>query len=363
MLISFFNQQKSMNFQKKTSLRQEDQTAIIRLTALWALSEAAMGGVMHLFSLPFTGIFVGGSAVILIALIASMTDKPLVDIPRALLVVLIIKAMVSPHSPVTAYIAVGFQGLTGALLFRFIPSFRAAALLLGVLALMESALQKLLTLTLLFGLSLWESMDAFIDYVFKKFGMLAEGVSAQGSWWVVSLYLGLYLVSGLLVGYLAGRLPAEVRVASEKLVLNFQELSTPSEAPGHGKSRSFWKRSSFRLGALVLVVFSLAYLLVPSYRNFMDPIWILLRVAGLLILWYFVLAPLLMRLLQRFLNKKASDYRQEVAAALSLQPVFRELTRTAWRDTRALSGWRRWKALVVRTITYALVYVSNENKS
>jgi hypothetical protein len=41
-----------------------------RLTALWALSEAAFGGVLHAFQVPFTGLFINASAIIFITLIA-----------------------------------------------------------------------------------------------------------------------------------------------------------------------------------------------------------------------------------------------------------------------------------------------------
>jgi hypothetical protein len=348
----------SEDIQVKTAAA-EDHTAIIRLTALWALSEAALGGIMHLLSLPFTGLFVGGSAVVLIALIASRSDKPLLAIPRALLVVLIIKAMVSPHSPITAYIAVSFQGLVGALLFRFVPSFRTAALMLGVFALLESALQKLLTLTLLFGLSLWESLDAFIDYVFKKFGMLAEGVSAQGSWWVASLYVGIYLLGGLFIGLIAGRLPGLVQQASEEYVLPvLQGLDSTSENPK--QSKPIWRKSSFQILVLIVAVMLFVYGFIPASRQFMAPLYIVARVVGLLLIWYLILAPFLMRILQRFLDKKASDYREDVSAALSLQPVFKGLVRSAWRETSHLRGWKRWEALVIRIITYVLVYSPKE---
>ena len=350
-----------MNLQVNTIRSVEEQTAVIRLTALWALSEAALGGIMHLFSLPFTGLFVGGSAVILISLIASMTDKPHLAIPRALLVVLIIKAMVSPHSPITAYLAVSFQGLAGALLFRFIPSFRAAAMMLGVLALLESAFQKLLTLTILFGLSLWESLDTFIDYVFKKFGMLADGASAQGSWWVMSLYVGIYLLGGLFIGFLAGRLPGRVHEVTEGVILPEIQANARMSVGSPKKKKPLWRKTSFQLIVLILAAMFFIYGFIPASRQFMAPLYIVARVLGLLLVWYLILAPFLMKMLHRFLDKKASAYREEVTAALNLQPVFKGLVRSAWRETRHLQGWKRWECLLVRIVTYVLVYSPKDN--
>ena len=333
----------------------DERPALIRLTALWALNEAGLGGLMHLFRSPFTGIFVGGAAVLLIAMIAHVAKKPGPAILRALLLVLIIKAAVSPHSPLPAYLAVSFQGLAGALLFSLLPAFRLSALLLGVLSLLESALQKLLTLTVLFGMPLWESIDAFINYVLQKFGLLAEGAGARGSLWLVGLYVGLYLASGLAIGWLAGRLPKEVRAAAQRLAVpGVQPLS--SDGTEKTTRRPLWRRPMVRWIGLILLVVAGAYLLAPGARQALAPLWLLARVAGILAIWYFLAAPLLMRLLQKFLQKKASDYREEVDAALELLPVFRYLARAAWAETRKEKGWRRWKELAVRLITYALLY-------
>lgn len=340
---------------KDTNIFANERPALIRLTALWALSEAGLGGLMHLFRSPFTGIFVGGAAILLIAMIAHVAKRPGPAILRALLLVLIIKAAVSPHSPLPAYLAVSFQGLMGALLFSLLPSFRLAALLLGALALLESALQKLLTLTVLFGMPLWESIDAFAGYVLQKFGMLADGVDAQASLWLIGLYVGVYLASGLFIGWMAGRLPMEVRAAAQRLTLPAVQ---PPVDEGTEKTarRPAWRRPMVRWITAILLALLAIYLLAPGVRQTLAPLWLLARVLGILAAWYFLAAPLLMRLLQDFLKKKASDYREEVDAALELLPVFRYLARAAWIETRRLRGWRRWKELSVRLIAYALLY-------
>ncbi len=339
----------------EATIFENERPALIRLTALWALSEAGLGGLMHLLRTPFTGIFVGGAAVLLIAMIAHVAKRPGPAILRAVVLVLIIKAAVSPHSPPTAYLAVGFQGLLGALLFSRLPSFRLAALLLGALGLLESALQKLLVLTVLFGMPLWESIDVFVDSVLQKFGLLPGGAGAQGSLWLIGLYVGLYLAGGLFIGWLAGRLPAEVKAAAQRLTLPAVRPLTTEGAKKTAR-RPFWRRPMMRWIAAILLALLGIYLLAPGAREALAPLWLLVRVAGILAVWYFLAAPLLMGLLQRFLKKKASDYREEVDAALGLLPVFRYLARAAWIETRRQKGWRRWKELAVRLITYALLY-------
>lgn len=344
-----------MTLKETTAITIEsERPALIRLTALWALNEAGLGGLMHLLRSPFTGIFVGGGAILLIALIAHTAKRPGPAILRALLLVLIIKAAVSPHSPPTAYFAVGFQGLLGALLFTLLPSFRLSALLLGALGLLESALQKLLVMTILFGMPLWKSIDAFFDYVLAKFGLPGAQSGVQGSLWLIGLYIGLYFASGLAIGWLAGRLPQEVQAAAGRLSL--PELKPAEEEGPKRQARAVWQKPAVRWIAFTLLALAGIYLLAPSARQALAPLWLLIRVLGIIALWYFLLAPLLMRLLRGFLQKKSAAYREEVEAATALLPVFRRLAWAAWLETQSLRGWRRWKELAVRIIAYALLY-------
>ena len=53
----------------------QKQIIIKRLTAMWALSEAALGGLLHALKVPFTGLFVGGVSVIFISLIGYFSDR------------------------------------------------------------------------------------------------------------------------------------------------------------------------------------------------------------------------------------------------------------------------------------------------
>ena len=71
--------------------------AVERLTALWALNEAGLGGLIHAMRVPFTGIVVGSTAVVLIALIAFFAEKKAKAILKATVIVLLIKAAASPH--------------------------------------------------------------------------------------------------------------------------------------------------------------------------------------------------------------------------------------------------------------------------
>ena len=337
----------------------DEKLLVIRITALWALNEAGLGGMLHLVRSPFTGIFVGGTAVILVSLLGFFSSKPAASILKSLVVVLLIKGIVSPQSPLPAYLAVSFQGVLGALLFQWIPSFRISAFVVGTLALLEAALQKLLVLTILFGMPLWKSVNEFTDYVLKGLGLLGSATEGQGALWLAGLYICVYGIVGGLIGWLAGSLPAEVLAASQRLVL--PEIGPAAGKPtafSENKRRRFWQKPAFwwtmgTLFALMAIPF-----LIPGASQHFQPVWLLARVLAVIGVWYFLLSPVLLYLLNRFLAKKMPRYQEEVEEALLLLPVLRTYLRAAWTETQSLKGVFRIKEWAVRVIAYALMHSS-----
>ena len=52
-------------------------------------------------------------------------------------------------------------------------------MLLGVISLVETALQKLLELTIIFGNSIWKALDSFSNLLERNVGVLGELFSTQ----------------------------------------------------------------------------------------------------------------------------------------------------------------------------------------
>lgn len=106
-----------MNLTKKISVDLNDsqidnQISILKINALWAFSESTFGGILHALKIPMRGIFLNAAAVLFISMIAYFS-KNSKEILKSTLAVILIKASVSPHSPLTAYFAVAVQGLIG----------------------------------------------------------------------------------------------------------------------------------------------------------------------------------------------------------------------------------------------------------
>lgn len=162
------------------------------LILLWAFAESGIGGILHALKLPLTGIFVGGIAIICIALISYFTNNRL-TILKALGVVLLVKFTVSPHSPWQAYVAVIFQAYLGYFLFKSNNHFKIKCLFLSIICMLESAVQRVLITVLIYGTNFMKAID-------KAALALAQSLGLNDLPSLVFSIFGLYIVVHIAVG-------------------------------------------------------------------------------------------------------------------------------------------------------------------
>jgi hypothetical protein len=341
-----------------------DQVAVWKITALWAFSEAALGGILHAFKVPMRGIFIGGSAAILISLIAYFSDRKGTVLKSTLLVILI-KGIVSPHTPLTAYFAVFLQGFLGEVLFFRKRFFKISALLMGILTLLFSSMQKIFILTLVFGNTLWESIDQFASFVINKFIVQENAVDFRFSFLLVGLYLGLHVFVGILVGLFAGKLPFWIGdvIQDDKLeITSFNNLKSELVKKNKGKHKRWWQRlSGIIFISFVVIMVALSYLYPELGANKAAEIIIMiLRAMLIMIIWYSLLGPLALKYLRKFLKKKENLYASEISKIIDSFPHLRSLVSYCWKISSHEKGYRRIKSFLIYLVSFLLVTDFNE---
>lgn len=327
---------------------------INRLTSVWAFSEAGLGGILHAFKMPFTGLFVGGIAIILISLIASYTEKNKAKgILRACLIVLIIKMLVSPHSPITAYIAVIFQSFVGAILFTIIPNVKIAAMFLSIFGMLESALQKLLTLTIVYSISIWDALDEFVNFVLKQIHF--ELQIEHFSFYAIGIYLFIYLIGGIIIGYLAGKINSDISkvLKDKKLVQKLLKLENHNVQFSRKKQRI--KFRNFLIFCLILF-FILIFIpfFQPENQQVSTAIYIITRSILVLIVWYFLLAPILLFFLKKYLKHKQNKYQSQITENLKFIEELKNKSPIIWQISNFKKGINRLYYFLILTITFAI---------
>ena len=340
-----------MNIAYKNLTADQRSIAVQRLTALWAFTESGLGGVMHALKIPFTGLLVGGMAVIMISMIAEISEHNYKQILKSALIVLIIKAMVSPYTPFTAYIAVAFQALSGYFLFSLMKVNFISILLLSTIAMLESAIQKLLILTLLFGESLWRATDNMIALLARQFGFTA----LHGSYWIITVYLFIYIAGGFLIAWLALRTIKNSYTDKAVLIATAGTIAVDNNTKktnGKNKFKKLW----VLIGLISGLSFLLFLFAADNKQGWLAVVKTISWTLSVILIWYIVIGPLFTKAIQKFLQKKQSRYSNEVLQILSFIPVLHRITALAWQQSKLSRGLGRWSAFVTTLIHATLIY-------
>jgi len=329
-------------------LKIEENNIIIRLTALWALSESGLGGAMHAFKIPFTGFFLGGFAILLVCLIAYHSTHKWKAIMQATILVMLIKATASPQSPPMAYVAVAFQGLTGAIFFSIIPFFRMAAVLFGMLALFESATQNFLLTTLIFGTSIWEAMDLFFQDILKT---LCLSIDISFSFWLILIYTLVYTIWGMLLGWWGASLPAKLERESTGIIEKYKHLETGADIETNPR-----KKRKHKLWSLlfILLFICITFILQGSGSR---AIYAISRTISALLILLFVVSPLIKWLMKKWLVKAKNKKQQAISQLMDIIPELRSYVKPAMQLAKeSHNGLLVYKAFVINMIVISLYH-------
>lgn len=333
----------------------ERTIAIQRLTALWALNECGLGGILHALQSPFTGLLVGSIAMICIAFICIFAENKWKAVMTSLAIVLIIKALVSPHSTPTAYIAVTFQAISGAIIYRYIPNLLLASMLFVTIGLIESGIQRLLTLTILYGNTIWEAIDIWGEWITKQWHVV---ILVSSSRLIIYIYLLIHFISGLFIGWLIYRMIKAIHRLwgdSQYELRLGRDDKKEFFMPGSGPRRK-WKK--FFLFIILMVGIVFAYTLGDNHTGIQKGLISVIRAVVLLAIWFIFLAPLVIKVLKKFLRKKHQQLSEQVAHTMDIIPLLAWILDKAWKETQHLSFFRRWKSFVIHALLYILQYKS-----
>jgi hypothetical protein len=296
----------------------------------------------------------GGSAVIIVCLIAYYVPQKGAII-KTTIIVAIFKMMLSPHSPLPAYFAVFFQGITGELLFSSRKHYKFSCMLFAPLALVESALQRILTMTILYGVDFWKAVNAFIS-----------GLSHQQSITNYSLYLAggyvfLHLVAGISIGWIAGKIPGRVKGWRNEFLL---ELNAPGEL---SPAPALKKRGKMKIALLVIWIL-LACLWLQAELKIGEPLipsnvaaHIILRSVLIIMTWYFLISPVITYFLNKWLLIQRSKSQQSINEILRILPQTQLVLNKSWQYSSNKKGLKRLNKFL-KTVLVNALDIQNDKK-
>ena len=330
--------------------------SVLRITALWAFSESTFGGILHALKIPMRGIFLNAAAVLFISLIAYFS-KNSKEILKSTLIVILIKASVSPHSPLTAYFAVAVQGLVGYIVFISKNYFRISTLLLGVITLSFSGIQKIIVLTLLFGNTLWKSINMFLKQISKEIFGIEINSDLHFGFLLIGLYIIIHVTAGIFIGFYAGTLPKKINSYKIQIPENLLSEIT-NEIPQKDRKKKNWL---LRPTGIIIIFISLTVLIFSyispstSEVSYSEIIIMLIRSITIMIIWFTLIGPLIRKLLQKYLLRKKSFYADEVNEIMELFPQFKKVIAFCWKISSEKKGFRRIHHFLSTSFYYLLI--------
>jgi hypothetical protein len=298
------------------SISTQQKHTSIQLTALWAFAESGLGGLMHAFKIPFTGIFVGGMAVLMLILLAHQSTFKI--IVQTTLLVMLVKLIASPQSPPPAYLAVAFQGFSAAIIYQLIPHKTTATLLFSILAMMESALQKVIVTTLIYGKAFWQAIDLFSASVLKEMGAISD---FKLSWWLICGYCAIYFIWGIVIGFWG----LSIQIRKEKTgseLLKFiaeNQIQIPIQSSNNSKKV---KRPILSYLSFFVILGMLITFYVTGFKS-KELLYVLLRSLFALVILIFIINPIIKHLLLKWSEKQSEQRKNELNQILNQLPVIK----------------------------------------
>lgn len=312
-----------------------------RLIALWAVCEGVLGGIIHGFQLPVSGLFVGGAAIVIICMIGYFVPQK-GAILQATLMVEIFKMMLSPQSPLPAYLAVAFQGVTGELFFFNKRFYKISCVLFAAIALFESAIQRIITMTLIYSNEFWKAMDAFIN------GITGQTEVTRYSYYIAGGYVLLHIVAGIAIGIFASRIPSKLNIwkKDKQFVIAVPEIHENEIIEKHRRKKTgkhslliiwlilllLFLQSSFHIGKPLLPADNILQILVRSFL--------------ILLTWYFLLSPVLLFFLKKYLSGQRKKSQSTINEILLLIPSTRTLIKNSWKISGEKKGIGRFNRFI-----------------
>jgi hypothetical protein len=339
---------------------------ITRLTALWALSESMLGGLLHASHVPFRGMIISSVAIIIMILIAHFSKKR-GEIFRATILVLMVKAALSPHTPILAYGVVFLQGLMGELFFLTKKHFILSSIALGIAVEIFTGLHRVITFTLVFGMTLWDALNQFISFVVKEFlSFSADFSSFNFSLILVISYVLIHILFGIAAVLFALRLRTKISSDEVKnLILDeIHSLNLISDKINKTSKRSHWLRKPVYV---VIFIISLAFLIL----SYLDPnainlskhslLIMLLRAILIIVIWFFFLSPLLLKLFKKILHQRQNKYAVEIKDIMRHLPSYKHIAMLMWKISSKEKGILRINHFLTALIINVLVLKLPEN--
>jgi hypothetical protein len=228
-----------------------------------------------------------------------------------------------------------------------LPLKRLAAMLFGMIALFESAVQKFLVMTLIFGKSVWEALDLFFNGILKD---LALNGDFSFSFWLITTYTACYTLWGILLGWWSSSLPHTLLSQRDNVLQQYAALSVDTENSHISKKKG---RGRKLIAAFFILLFVCSVFL---FKGEGVKAWFaILRTIAALLLLFFIINPMVKWAMGRWVERNKQKQQLPLASIIDMLPGLRSYLVPAMTLARQRhKGIGRYRGFVVNLIILSL---------
>lgn len=343
--------------ERKESTENKPRLLISRITALWALSESALGGFLHAVKVPFKGMIISNVAVFLIGLLAYFRKKSEL-IVKETVIVLILKALISPHSPPTAYAAVFLQGGIGELLFIGKKFFQLRIYVFSIIVSIITGLQRFLVLTLIFGEALWSSINQLFRYALKALFIEESSVDINFSFWIIFIYVFIHILGGFITAWYTNKtLKTLTDHNNQKLFLPVKTDQTENLSNRYKRKKKIPLVILILIAAIGVVIWTIT---MPESNRFDvgELLFMIIRAITIMLFWFYILSPLINNLLQKYLSKKRKIYSENLNRINEMLPNLKLIVLNLWKQSSHIKGLKRVDYLI-KSLLFQILFTND----
>jgi hypothetical protein len=212
-------------------------------------------------------------------------------------------------------------------------------------------------LTILFGNTLWESLDIFIKQVsIEVFNI--DHPDINYGYLLIGGYVFLHLAAGFIIGLYAGRLPQKINYYKSVIPDSINQING-EEIPQREKRKK--KRWFLRPTGMFVILLSAGVIIIsylspqPEENLALSVIVMLVRSLVITFFWYALLAPIARKLFQKFIVKRKSEYSKELEIIVSMFPQFKSIVNYCWKLSGNKKGYKRIRYFLSTSFYYLLL--------
>ncbi len=207
-----------------------------------------------------------------------------------------------------------------------------------MLALVESSIQRIIVLTVLYGNNFWKALNEFIRKVTGETSITNYSLVIAGA------YIILHAIVGFMVGLFAGKI---VQQSKSWSILHTEYLIPNPEQYNEVEPIKTKKRKKIKY-LFIFIWIALIVLFLQSYLHIGEPLLppqlplqILLRSLLIILTWYFLLNPLLNSLVKKWLNRQQIKSQHDINQVVLILPSTRYIFLKSWELSSSVKGWKR----------------------